>query len=184
MSVFSNRYSHAQQEAGDYTAAVLGLLGDLDPIGVLEKTPDALAHLVAGVPTADRRRPEAPGKWSISQVLRHLADSEIVWAYRIRRILAEDRPPIRGYDQDLWADRLHYERADADESLAEIRAVRAGNLRLIRSLDAGERRRVGVHSERGDESVDHLVRLYAGHDLLHLNQLGRILASLRVGAKA
>jgi hypothetical protein len=112
-------------------------------------------------------------------VIRHLADSELVWAYRVRRIIADDRPAIEGYDQDTWADRLHYERADLAESLAEIRALRAGNLRLIRSLDAAQRKRVGVHSERGEESLDHLIRMYAGHDILHRNQLARIRATLK-----
>src|SRR5213594_1090950 len=138
MSVFSNRYSDAKQEAGDYTEAVLGLVGDRDPMAILEKTPAEVARLLAGVSAADLARPEAPGKWSLLQVIRHLADSEIVWAYRIRRILAEDRPQIHGYDQDLWADRLHYERAVLSETLDEIRAVRAGNLRLVRSLGAAE----------------------------------------------
>src|SRR5574341_724902 len=122
--------------------------------------------------------------WSMRHVVRHLADSEIVWAYRIRRIVAEDRPPIQGYDQDLWADRLHYDRADVIECLAEIRALRAGNLRLIRSLGPAERTRVGVHTERGEESVEHLVRMYAGHDLLHLNQLERIRTTLGMPAPA
>jgi len=174
MSVFSNRYSDAKQEAGDYTEAVLGLVGDRDPMAILEKTPAEVARLLAGVSAADLARPEAPGRWALLQVIRHLADSEIVWAYRIRRILAEDRPQIHGYDQDLWADRLHYERAVLSETLDEIRAVRAGNLRLVRSLGAAERRRVGIHSERGEESVEHLIRMYAGHDVLHLNQLERI----------
>jgi hypothetical protein len=112
------------------------------------------------------------------QVLRHLADSEIVWAYRIRRIVAGDRPPIEGYDQDRWAERLHYERAEVGDAMTEFLALRGGNLRLVRSLNPEERARVGVHSERGEESIDHLVRMYAGHDLLHLNQLARIRAGL------
>jgi uncharacterized damage-inducible protein DinB len=184
MSIFSNRYSDAKQEAGDYTQAVLGLLGDRDPIDVLERTPAVLAGLLAGLSAADLARPEASGKWSLLQVVRHLADSEIVWAYRLRRVVAEDRPAIQGYDQDAWAARLHYDRANLDETLQEFRAVRAGNLRLIRSLDAAERKRVGVHSKRGEEAVEHLLRMYAGHDLLHLNQVARIRETLGSAAPA
>ena len=182
MSVFSNRYSDAKQEAGAYTEAVLGLIGDRDPLTILEGTSAELARLMAGLSAADLARPETQGKWSMLQVMRHLADSEIVWAYRIRRILSEDRPQIHGYDQDAWADRLHYDRAELRETLDEIRALRAGNLRLVRSLGPAERRRVGVHSERGEESLEHLIRLYAGHDLLHLNQLARIRRGLGVPA--
>jgi len=179
MSIFSNRFSSAKEEAGNYTEAVLGLLGGQDPLTVLEKTPAELAGRVAGLSSADAARPEAAGKWSMIQVMRRLADSEIVWAYRVRRILAEDRPAIRGYDQDLWADRLHYERGgDVAEVLAEITAVRRGNLRLVRSLAPEDRKRVGVHTERGEESIEHLIRMYAGHDLLHLNQLERIRKAL------
>src|SRR5207249_2705746 len=92
MSVFSNRYSDAKQEAGAYTEAVLGLIGDRDPLTILEGTSAELARLMAGLSAADLARPETQGKWSMLQVMRHLADSEIVWAYRIRRILSEDRP--------------------------------------------------------------------------------------------
>jgi DinB family protein len=181
MSIFSNRFSDAKQEAGEYTRAVLGLLGDRDPVPVLERTPVLVAEQLAGLAGADLARPERPGKWSMLHVVRHLADSDLVWGYRLRRILAEDRPSIHGYDQDLWSEHLHYERADAAESLAELRAVRTGNLRLIRPLGPAELARVGVHTERGEESIAHLLRMYAGHDILHLNQMERIRSSL-VGA--
>ena len=184
MSILSNRFSEAKKEAGDYTRALLDLLDDRDPIAVLEKTPSELTQLTARVPRDDIARPEAQGKWSMLHVLCHLADSELVWGYRVRRILAEDRPPIRGYDQDRWAERLHYERADAEEALAEIRALRAGHTRLLRALGPAERKRVGVHSERGEESIEHLTRMMAGHDILHLNQLGRIKTRLGIEAKA
>jgi uncharacterized damage-inducible protein DinB len=174
MSIFSNRFSDAKQEAGDYTKAILGLLGDQDPMAVLERTPNELTKRIAGLSPEQLSKPEAPGKWSMRQVVRHLADSELIWGYRVRRILADDRPAIEGYDQDNWAARLRYERADLDESLAQIRALRASNLSLIRSLDAAQLKRVGVHSERGEESIEHLIRMYAGHDILHLNQLARI----------
>ena len=181
MSIFSNRFLDAKHEAGDYTRAVLGLLGDHDPLTVLERTPGLVGEQLAGLPAADIARPESPGKWSMLQVTRHLADSDLVWGYRLRRIIAEDRPAIYGYDQDRWAEHLHYERADVAEALAELRAVRAGNLRLMRLLGPRERARVGIHTERGEESIDHMLRMYAGHDLLHLNQLARIRSSL-VGA--
>jgi hypothetical protein len=53
------------------------------------------------------RRPEAPGEWSVAEVLQHLADSDLITGYRIRLMLAQDNPPIPGYDQDAWARRLH-----------------------------------------------------------------------------
>ena len=178
MSVFSNRGGDATKEAGAYTAAILGLLGERDPMRVLEAAPADVAAAVAGLSDADLGRPEAPGKWSLRRIVRHLADSEIVWGWRLRKIVAEDRPAIQGYDQDLWADRLHYDDADVAAALEEIRVMRGSNLRLIRALDPDQRLRAGVHSERGDESVEHMIRLYAGHDILHLDQIARVKRAL------
>jgi hypothetical protein len=89
-------------------------------------------------------------------------------------VLAHDRPALTGYDQDAWAERLHYADADPEESLQEFAVLRRGNLRLLESAGPQELKRVGVHTERGEESVEHMVRLYAGHDVLHLRQLERI----------
>lgn len=180
MSVFSNRFGDAAAEAGAYTKAVLGLLGDRDPMPVLESAPDAVAAAVAGVSAADLGRPEAPGKWSLRRIVRHLADSEIVFAYRLRKVVAEDRPALPGYDQDLWADRLHYDDEDVALALEELRVNRRTNLRFLRALGPAERRRAGVHTERGDESVEHLIPLYAGHDILHLNQIARVKKALEL----
>jgi hypothetical protein len=94
-------------------------------------------------------------------------------------VLAHDRPPITGYDQDLWADRLGYGDADVREALAEFAALRKGHLRLLKRAIPHDLDRVGVHAERGEESVRHMLRLYAGHDVLHLRQIERIKAGLR-----
>jgi hypothetical protein len=144
----------------------------------LGETPSALERAIAGLPPANLRIPERPGKWSIGQVLRHLADSDLVWGWRSRLILAQDRPALTGYDQDLWAERLGYAEADPGESLAMFRTLRSANLALIARATPDDLLRVGVHSERGDESLGHLLKLYAGHDLLHLNQIARIRAAV------
>lgn len=179
MSVFSNLSTSTPEEIKGYVTAVLGLLGDREPLSVLRETPDALRRAVAGVPPAVLREPEAPAKWSVAQVLQHLADSEVVWAWRLRLILAQDRPPLTGYDQDRWAARLHYELADAEEALSEFELLRRMNLRLLERAAPEDLERVGVHAERGEESLGHLRRLYAGHDLLHRRQIDRILAAVR-----
>ena len=174
MSIFSNRSIDPPQERAQYSKAVLELVGGRDPIAVLRETPSAAAKSIAGLSPAQFRQQEAPGKWSIAAVLQHLADSDVVWAWRMRLILAQDRPPLTGYDQDLWAERLHYADADPEEALETLRVLRRGNLALIARATPDDLKRVGVHAERGEESAGYLCGLYAGHDLLHLRQLDRI----------
>jgi hypothetical protein len=177
MSVFTNPASRAPEDARAYVAAVLDLVGERDPLAILLATPAALQRAIDGLTVGQLRTPEAPGKWSIVQVLQHLADAEVVWAWRMRLILAQDRPVLTGYDQDRWADRLGYADADPAQALEEFSVIRRGNLRLLGRATPEDLRRVGVHAERGEESVEHLRRLFAGHDLLHLRQIDRVRAA-------
>ena len=174
MSVFTNPASRSAEHARAYTNAILGLLGDREPLDVLPETPTGLRRAIDVLSTAQLVKPEAPEKWSIRHVLQHLADSELVWGWRLRLVLAQDRPPITGYDQDRWASRLHYETVRAEDALEEFSVLRRSNLRLLSGATPADFDRVGVHAERGEESVGHMVRLYAGHDLMHLQQIDRI----------
>jgi DinB superfamily len=174
MSVFTNPAARSREQAGAYTTAVLALLGSADPMDVLRGTPRRLRDALAGLSPQQMGVPEAAGKWSIRHVLQHLADSDLVWAYRLRMILTHDRPHLTGYDQDLWADKLHYGEADVEQALSDFDVIRRSNLRLLDRATPADLARVSVHAERGEESVAHLIRMYAGHDLLHLNQIARI----------
>ena len=176
MSVFTNPASSSKEQGQAYTAAILGLLGDADPLSVLETTASNLKAAIKGLPKDRLIKPEAPGKWSIAAVVQHLADSEIVWGWRMRMVLAHDRPEITGYDQDAWADRLGYMQADAHAALREFEVLRGMNLRLLRRCSPADLQRAGVHNERGEESVAHMMKMYAGHDLLHLRQVRRQVA--------
>jgi hypothetical protein len=178
MSVFTNPSSGSAENAHAYTKAVLELLGDKNPIAVLEQTMPLLRKSMAGLTPEEEKKREAPGKWSVRHVLQHLADSEIVWSWRLRLVLAEDRPTLTGYDQDLWAERLGYDETDAARALTEFSVARNANLRLLHRATPEDLERVGVHAERGEESVEYMMRLYAGHDLLHLNQINRIRAAV------
>jgi hypothetical protein len=174
MSVFSNTSRDPAPVRAQYATAVLALVGDRDPVGVLRDTAGALARAVATLTPEQIKTPEMPGKWSIAAVLRHLADTDVVWGWRMRLILAQDRPAITGFDQDLWAERLDYANADPNESLETFAVLRRDNLRLIERATPADLERVGVHAERGEESAGYMVRLYAGHDLMHLAQIERI----------
>jgi len=174
MSVFTNPGSASKQHADAYIAAILEVLGNQDPLGVLEGTPAAFARLLEGLSREELRTPEHARKWSIQQVLAHMADSEIVWSWRLRMVLAHDRPPLTGYDQDLWAERLGYAATDTQQSLRVFTYLREGNLGLLRRATENDLQRVGIHDERGEESVRHMIRLYSGHDIVHTRQLERV----------
>jgi hypothetical protein len=178
MSVFTNPASAAAEHAAAYIQAILDLLGERDPMAVLSETPPALSRAIEGLSPQQLGQPERSGKWSIVQILQHLADSELVSSWRIRLILAQDRPPLTGYDQDLWADRLQYHQSDPSHAMELFMVLRRANVALLGRVSPSDLRRVGVHVERGEESVEHLRRLIAGHDLLHLRQIARVRAAV------
>jgi len=176
MSVYSNRADSSPEDIAGYVPAVLDLLGESDPRDVLSTTHAALRRVVETVPAETLATPEAEGKWSIVEVLQHMADSELVWGYRLRMVLGQERPTLTGYDQDQWAARLRYDLSDPATAVAEFGVLRAANLRLLARATESDLTRVGVHAERGEESVAHMIRLYAGHDRLHLRQIERLVS--------
>lgn len=179
---FDTSFSNAAASADAYVQGLLSLLGDRDPLEVQAELPAAIETATRGLDDATLRRPERPGKWSILEVVQHLADTEIVHGFRLRMILAHDTPAIQAYDQDLWARELGYARVDLYDALEQISVLRRANLRLVRPLDAAHLARYGVHAERGKESVAHLTRLLAGHDLVHRRQIERIKEAHRQAA--
>lgn len=178
MSVYSATGFLRPDQADAYIKALLDLLGTEDPIAVLEATPAALRRALDAFSPSSLQTPEAPGKWSAAMVMAHLADSELVVSFRLRMILAHDRPVITPYDQDRWAGALHYDRISPEANLQRFTVLREANVVLFANATAEELGRVGLHGERGEESVDRMRRLHAGHDLLHLRQLARIRATI------
>ena len=166
------------EEVKAYVSRLTDTLGDRDPLAVMAELPSALRTLTAGLPDEMMRRPEGTGKWSVIQVLEHLADHEIINGFRLRSTIAEDAPALRGYDQTRWVARLHYGEADAETVLRELETARGRTLRLLRALDPSELERVGMHAERGPESVRLNMALTAGHDLVHRRQIARIRAAI------
>lgn len=174
MSEFTNNASSAASQAQAYVASLLRALGSRDPFEVLAAMPDALRQAVAGLTPEQEATPERSGKWSVRQVVQHLADSDLVSGFRFRMILAHDSPELLGYDQDLWAERLRYQDADLATALDDFTTLRTLNLRLLRRATPEDLQRAMLHAERGEERLGHLLSLYAGHDLVHLAQIRRI----------
>lgn len=158
--------------ADPYVARMLGLLGDNDPISVLEATPLRLEAILLQLGGAVDE-PYAPGKWSARQVFAHLADNELAAGFRLRQTVAyAGLVAPQPYDQDLWATR--YARTDPGLALETFRALRAWNLALYASFSLEDWLSETRHPERGVLSVDVMVRMVAGHDLNHLAQLGSL----------
>jgi hypothetical protein len=174
MSVFTNPASSAADHAKEYVTAVLRLVSDQDPIKVLRETPAQFERQIRDLSGTQIFQREAPGKWSVNEVLQHLSDSELVFGFRLRMVLAHDRPTLTSYDQDLWADRLNYREGDPQQALALFTALRRAHLKLLERTSDTDLQRVGVHVERGEQTLEEMVRLYAGHDLVHVRQIERI----------
>jgi hypothetical protein len=164
------------ETAQQYTHRILGHVQDQDPIKVQAATPKRLERLVKGVATAKLRKRPAPERWSVAEVLAHLADVEIVIGWRLRSILGAPGTPVQAYDQDAWVTALHYDKRDPRLALVQQRVVREANLALLKSLKPEQWKHFGQHSERGQETIEHVVRMVAGHDLNHIQQIERILA--------
>jgi hypothetical protein len=158
-----------------YTQRILSNAQGQDPIKVQSTTNKKLARLIKGVPTAKLRKRPAPDKWSVVEILAHLADVEIVLGWRMRSILGAPGTPIQAFDQNAWVVSGHYDKRDPRESIELHRAVRDANLALLESLSPEQWKHYGQHAERGQESIEHIVRLMAGHDVNHLQQIERIL---------
>ena len=122
------------------------------------------------------KRP-APEKWSAGEILAHLADSEIVVGWRLRQILGAPGTPIQAYDQDSWAAAGHYGKRDPRKSAEQFRVVREANLGLLKSLAPEQWKHHGMHAERGEETVERIVHMMAGHDINHTKQVERILGT-------
>lgn len=146
------------------------------PLVVQAATAKKLDRLIKDVSTAKLRKRPAPKQWSVSEIIAHLADAEIVGAFRLRFILGSPGAPIVAYDQDKWATSGHYDKRDPRKSVEQFCVLREWNLALLKSLKAEQWKHYGMHSERGRESIEHIVRMFAGHDINHLKQIEKILA--------
>src|SRR5713226_1895871 len=151
-----------------YTQRILGYIEGKQPLRMQAATAKKLGRLIKGVSTAKLRKRPAPEKWSVSEIIAHLADGEIVGGFRMRLILGSPGIPIVAYDQDEWVISGHYDRRDPQKSVEQFRVLREGNLALLKSLKPEQWKHYGMHSERGQESVEHIVRMIAGHDINHL----------------
>ncbi|HEV3483755.1 MAG TPA: DinB family protein [Candidatus Acidoferrales bacterium] len=164
-----------QETVEQYRNRMFSHVGGNDPLKMLAAAPTKVAKLLKGLSPAKARKRPAPGKWSIAEIVAHIADTELVGGYRIRAILGQPGTPIIGFDQDTWVTALHYDKRDLRKSFEQYRGLREANLALLKSLTPEQWKHHGMHSERGEESVETIVLMFAGHDINHIGQIERIL---------
>ena len=157
-----------------YTQRILANAEGQDAIKIQSSTNKKLAGLTKGVSPARLRKRPAPDRWSVAEILAHLADVEIVVGWRMRSILGAPGTPVQPFDQDAWVSAGHYEKREPRRSIELHRALREANLALLKSLSPEQWKHYGQHAERGQESIEHIVRMIAGHDLNHLRQIESI----------
>jgi len=163
-----------QETAQQYIARMLKHTEGKEPLRVQQETPRKLEKLIKPLSKAQLTRQPEPGKWSIAQVLAHLADAELVGGWRMRSIIGSNGISLQPFDQDVWAETFAYSRRDPKTSLETFRALRENNLRMLKALPKNLWENYGMHQERGKETLTHIVRMFAGHDLNHLAQVERI----------
>jgi len=152
----------------------LDALGNHDPLESMRKAPKRVRKLLKGLSRKQLRRQPEEGRWSIHQALAHFADHEFVLGARVRMVASMERPPLVGYDQDAFVRELAHDAVETEQLLADFAAARAANVALLERLPAAAFERVGVHSERGDESLATMLFMYAGHDRMHEAQIQRV----------
>ena len=155
-----------------YTSRILGLLGDKPFLGILESTPRKLQQHFERLGPQGLKKSYGPGKWTAGQIFCHLADAEMAIGFRTHQAVVEPNYRIQPFDEDLWA--RHYGHQDPAIAMKACIALRGWNLTFWRTLSGEDLARVAVHPERGDESVETILKLLAGHDLNHLGQLEQI----------
>lgn len=163
------------ETAEQYRSRMLGNIRGQDPLKVQAATPQKLGRLLKGVPKAKLRKRPAPGKWSIHEIMTHMSDTEVAYGFRVRLILGAPGATLIAFDQDSWVTACHYDKRDTATALEQFAALRKANIALLKSIRPEQWKHAGVHTERGEESVEMSVSMMAGHDVNHLGQIERIL---------
>lgn len=168
-----------QETPKQYTKRILGYIKGQKPLRVQQATPKRIERLIRPLTRQQMRKRPAPRKWSIAEILAHLAETELVGGYRMRMILSKNRTPIQAFDQNVWAKNSNYARQDPHRSLHMFRTLRASNLALLKALPRNKWNYYGIHAERGKETITRVAQMFAGHDINHLMQIERIARNSR-----
>jgi hypothetical protein len=168
-----------QETAEQYIQRILGYVEGQDAIKVQRATAAKLKKLVRGLTPSQMKWKPDPAKWSVTEILAHLADTEIVASWRMRSVIGENGITIQPFDQDAWASVFQYGKRDPKRSLEIFRMLRENNLAMLKEIPRETWDNYGIHLERGKETIAHLTRMFAGHDTNHVLQVERIVKQLK-----
>jgi hypothetical protein len=172
-----------QETTQQYIQRILGHVEGRDAIQVQRATAAKLKKLIHGLTPKELKWKAEAGKWSIAEIVAHLADAEIVASWRMRSVLGANGTAIQPFDQDAWASVFQYGKRDAKQSLEVFRVLRENNIAMLKALPRESWDNYGMHAERGKETIAHLARMFAGHDTNHVLQVEGIAAQLKSARK-
>lgn len=167
------------ETAQQYIQRILGHVDGEDALKVQKATSAKLKKAIHGLTPKQLKWKPAPGKWSVAEIVAHLADAEIVASWRMRLIIGASGTTIQPFDQDVWASVFRYGQRDAKQSVEVFRVLRENNLAMLKAIPPESWESYGMHLERGKESIAHLTRMFAGHDTNHLKQIEAITSQLK-----
>jgi hypothetical protein len=150
-----------------------------DPVPAMAAFPAELGRLVESLSAGDLERRPQLGEWSAKEVVAHLAETEVAFGWRLRTMVADDRPALAPYDQNAWATVLVYDGYGVQQALRLFEVLRASHCGLLAALGPGAWERTARHPERGEITVHELVDHRAHHDLQHLAKLKDKIGRLR-----
>jgi hypothetical protein len=159
----------------EYTARLVGYAGKKDPMKILNSTPKKIAGLIKKSKRKNLYKKPAPGKWSVAEIVAHLAETEIVMGWRYRSVVEKNGVKIQPFEQDDWAENSRYPETDIYDMLELMKVVRSANIVFLKGLPKEKYENFGMHEERGKETISHIMRMEAGHDINHMMQIEAIL---------
>jgi hypothetical protein len=171
--------TNAAAAAGQiYRERLFKLVGDENPLDVLARTASTLDGIVSSHSPAILRTRPFEGKWTPNEIIGHLTDSEWVYGYRYRLIFSQNNPVILGTEQEAWVSAQRHNDREPSELVQLFRTLRQFNLATWKRATPADLARTGQHNERGPESLGEMLRMLAGHDLSHLNQITRYIEAI------
>lgn len=167
-----------RETPAEYTKRMLEYTRNQDALKIQQSTVKKIERAIRGLTRKQLMTRPAPDKWSIGEIVAHLAEAELVGGYRTRLILGANGTAIQAFDQEVWARNSDYAHQDPYRSLEMFRVLREANLRLLRSIPKKMWDHYGMHEERGKETIARVARMFAGHDINHTGQIQAIAKGL------